>query len=102
MKGGDIGFNNNLSGIASRVTMEMMAFGIPVISYGGDYTTYHAKIWDLDSIAEQVEKCWKAMTKDGSVVRQTPCNMPGIISTGKRKFRNMWSSIRNSWEREDG
>jgi len=70
MKGADIGFNNNISGIASRVTMEMMAMGVPVISYAGDYTPYHAKIWDLDSIAEQVEKCWKTLTKDGSVLRQ--------------------------------
>jgi glycosyltransferase involved in cell wall biosynthesis len=70
MKGADIGFNNNLSGIASRVTMEMMAMGVPVISYAGDYTPYHAKIWDIDSIAEQVEKCWNALIKEGSVVRK--------------------------------
>jgi glycosyltransferase involved in cell wall biosynthesis len=70
MKGADIGFNNNISGIASRVTMEMMAMGVPVIGYAGDYTQYHAKIWDLDSIADQVEKCWKALTKEGSVLRQ--------------------------------
>lgn len=70
MKGADIGFNNNISGIASRVTMEMMAMGVPVISYAGDYTTFHALIWDLDSIAEQVEKLWKALTKEGSTLRQ--------------------------------
>ena len=58
MKGADIGFNNNYSGIASRVTMEMMAMGIPVVSYNGDYTKYHAKIFDLNSIAEQIELCW--------------------------------------------
>ena len=70
MRGADIGFNNNLSGIASRVTMEMQAMGIPVISYGGEYTPYVAKIWDLDSIAEQVIRCWNDMTKDGSTVRE--------------------------------
>lgn len=69
MKGADIGFNNNLSGIASRVTMEMQAMGIPVISYGGTYTPYVAKIWDLDSIAEQVERCWKDLTAEGSTTR---------------------------------
>lgn len=58
LKGADIGFNNNYSGIASRVTMEMMAMGIPVVSYNGDYTKYHARIFDLNSIAEQVELCW--------------------------------------------
>jgi glycosyltransferase involved in cell wall biosynthesis len=69
MKGADIGFNNNISGIASRVTMEMQAMGVPVISYGGTFTPYIAKIWDLDSIAEQVERCWKDLTAEGSTVR---------------------------------
>jgi glycosyltransferase involved in cell wall biosynthesis len=70
MRGGDIGFNNNMSGIASRVSMEMMALGVPVISYGGDYTPYVAKIWDLDSIAEQVERCWADLMTPGSTVRE--------------------------------
>jgi glycosyltransferase involved in cell wall biosynthesis len=67
--GADIGFNNNYSGIASRVTMEMMAYGVPVISYGGDYTKYHAKIFDLHSIAEQVERCWQDLTAEGSTLK---------------------------------
>lgn len=70
MRGADIGFNNNISGIASRVTMEMQAMGVPVISYGGDYTPYVARIWDLDSIAEQVERCWNDLTKTGSRVNK--------------------------------
>ena len=69
MAGADIGFNNNFSGIASRVTMEMMALGVPVVSYGGDYTKYHAKIFDLDSIARQVTRCWKDLCKEGSTLR---------------------------------
>ena len=74
MKGADIGFNNNVSGIASRVTMEMQAMGVPVISYGGTYTPYVARIWDLDSIAEQVERCWKDLTAEGSTLRQDTIN----------------------------
>lgn len=71
MAGADIGFNNNLSGILSRVSMEMMALGVPVVSYGGDqnglpYTDYVARIFDLNSIAEQVERCWSDLTKEGS------------------------------------
>jgi len=58
INGADIGFNNNLSGIMSRVSMEMMAMGVPVVSYNGDYTKYHAKVFDLDSIAKQIERCW--------------------------------------------
>ena len=56
--GADIGFNSNYSGICSRVHMEMMALGVPIVSYNGDYTDYHAKIFNLDSIAEQIERCW--------------------------------------------
>jgi len=69
MAGADIGFNNNISGIASRVTMEMMALGIPVVSYNGEYTKYHAKPFDLHSIAEQIERCWKDLTIEKSTLR---------------------------------
>ena len=68
--GADIGFNNNYSGIASRVTMEMMAQGVPVVSYNGEYTKYHAKIFDLHSIAEQLEKCWLDLTAEGSTLKE--------------------------------
>jgi glycosyltransferase involved in cell wall biosynthesis len=64
MKGVDIGFNNNFSGIASRVTMEMQAMGKPVISYGGDYTPYVARVFDIKSIADQVVRCWKDIQAD--------------------------------------
>ncbi|HUV26544.1 MAG TPA: hypothetical protein VMW34_04170, partial [Anaerolineales bacterium] len=69
MAGADIGFNNNISGIASRVTMEMMALGIPVVSYNGEYTKYHARPFDLHSIAEQVERCWNDLTAKKSTLR---------------------------------
>ena len=69
MAGADIGFNNNISGIASRVTMEMMALGIPVVSYNGDYTKFHAKPFDLHSIALQVKRCWKELNAEGSTLR---------------------------------
>jgi len=68
--GADIGFNNNYSGIASRVTMEMMACGIPVVSYGGEYTKYRAKIFDLHSIAKQIYRCWKDLTVKGNTVKK--------------------------------
>lgn len=70
MRGADIVFNNNFSGIASRVSMEAMAMGVPVVSYGGDYTPYIARIFDLDSIAEQVERCWRDMEADEGAVRE--------------------------------
>jgi glycosyltransferase involved in cell wall biosynthesis len=70
MRGADIGFNNNISGIASRVTMEMMAMGVPVVSYRGDYTRYHAEIFNLESIAQQIEQCWKDLNDPKKKVRE--------------------------------
>ena len=70
IRGADIGFNSNYSGIASRVHMEMMAMGVPVVSYNGDYTEYHAKIFDLDSIAEQIERCWKDLNDSKKKLRE--------------------------------
>jgi len=70
IKGADIGFNSNYSGIMSRVHMEMMAAGVPVVSYNGDYTPYHAKPFDLSSIAEQIEKCWIDLNDNTKNLRQ--------------------------------
>jgi len=70
MRGADIGFNNNYSGIASRVTMEMMAMGIPVVAYNGEYTDYHPVIFSLDSIAQQIEQCWKDLNNPKKKVRE--------------------------------
>ena len=70
MKGADIMFNNNMNGIYSRTQMEMMAMGKPIVAYNGDYTPYIAKIWDLDSIAEQVVKCWEDLSAKGSRVKR--------------------------------
>jgi len=59
MHGADIMVNTNFSGILSRVGMEAMAIGLPVVSYNGDYTKYHAKIFDLQDIADNVVQCWE-------------------------------------------
>jgi hypothetical protein len=50
--------------------MEMQALGIPVVSYGGEYTKYHAKIFDVHSIAEQLERCWKDLSAPDSTLRE--------------------------------
>ncbi len=96
MRGADIGFNNNMSGIASRVSMEMMALGVPIISYGGDYTPYVARIWDFDSIAEQVERCWKDLQAPGSTVREdTRAHAREHFDRGKEvpKYAELYEAI---------
>lgn len=70
MRGADIGFNNNYSGIASRVTMEMMAMGVPVVAYRGSYTKYHPEIFSLDGIAQQIEQCWKDLNNPKKKLRK--------------------------------
>jgi glycosyltransferase involved in cell wall biosynthesis len=59
MRGADIMYNCNFSGIASRVHMEGMAMGVPIVSTNGDYTKYHAKIFDLQDIADNIVQCWE-------------------------------------------
>jgi len=72
--GADIGFNNNYSGVHARTTMEMMAQGIPQVSYGGSYTKYHARTFNLASIAEQTIRCWKDLTAKDSTLKQDTIN----------------------------
>ena len=44
--------------------------GVPVVSYMGDYTKYHAVAWNLDSIAETVEKLWSDLQDHGERIRK--------------------------------
>lgn len=64
IRGADIGFINEINGRAGRTVPEKMALGIPCVSYDGDYTKYHARAWNLDSIADAVEKCWNDLQND--------------------------------------
>lgn len=70
MAGADMGFNNNLSGIASRCHMEMMAMGIPVLSAGGEWSKYLYRMWDFNSIADTIERCWKDIQKNEKRIRK--------------------------------
>jgi len=70
LAGGDIGVNSNMNGITSRDTLEQMAYGMPIISYRGEYTKYHAIVMDPVSIAKTIERCWHDMEKDPEGMRQ--------------------------------
>jgi len=69
MRGADILFNSNISGIPSRVELESLACGCSVISYNGEFSKYHPKPFDIDSIAEETIKCWNDI-KDNKNIRQ--------------------------------
>jgi glycosyltransferase involved in cell wall biosynthesis len=70
IRGGDIGFINEIHGRAGRTAPEKMAMGVPVVSYMGDYTKYHAVAWNLDSIAKTVEKLWSDLQDHGERIRK--------------------------------
>lgn len=65
LRGADIGFVNEINGRAGRTVPEKMACGIPVVSYDGFYTKYHARAWNIESIADAVEACWNDIQKTG-------------------------------------
>jgi len=55
--------------------MEAMAMGIPSVGYGGiqagqSHTKYVARAFDLDSIAQQIIRCWKDLTKPKSTLKK--------------------------------
>lgn len=64
MRGADILYNGNMSGISSRVEMEAMACGCQVISYAGKFTKWHPEIYNLKDIANKVIDCWEYIQKD--------------------------------------
>ena len=75
MRGADIIFSEIISPVISRVVMESMAMGLPVVGRhilqnGKPYTKYTADPYDLDSIAKQIDKCWKDIGKDRSRIRE--------------------------------
>lgn len=57
LRGADISFNSNYSGIFSRDSMEAMACGCSVIAYTSEHTPY-ACHRDINSISETVRKAW--------------------------------------------
>lgn len=59
MRGADILYNGNMSGISSRVEMEAMACGCQIISYAGKFTQWHPEIYNIKDIANKVIDCWE-------------------------------------------
>jgi glycosyltransferase involved in cell wall biosynthesis len=58
LRGADILFNGNVSGIFSRVEMEAVACGCSVIGWDDKYTQWKPKTHNIDDIAECVIQCW--------------------------------------------
>ena len=58
MRGADILFNSNMSGIPSRVELEGMACGCQVVGYSDSFTKWKANPYDIKDIAKKIIDCW--------------------------------------------
>ena len=65
MRGADMVFNSNVSGVPSRVEIEAMACGCQVVGYG-DFTKWTAKPFDIKSIADKICECWEEVKDNPS------------------------------------
>jgi len=58
LRGADILWNGNVSGIFSRVEMEAMACGCDVIGWDNKYTKWQPKTHNIEDVANCVVDCW--------------------------------------------
>jgi len=70
MRGAHIGVNPNLSGVKSRVTMEMMACGLPVVASNGDYPIRQYRTYDTVGLERAICVAWEDMKKDIPAARE--------------------------------
>jgi len=75
MRGADIHFSEIISPVISRVVMESMAMGLPVVGRsilqnGKPYTKYTIDVFSLDSITEQINRCWKDIVESKDKVKE--------------------------------
>jgi len=70
MRGAHIGVNPNLSGVRSRVTMEMMACGLPVVATNGDYPVRQYRAYDTVGLERAICVAWEDIKKDIPAARE--------------------------------
>jgi len=70
LRGADILWNGNVSGIFSRVEMEAMACGCEVIGWNNKYTQWMPKSHNLEDIADCVVNCWNKIKDNREEFRQ--------------------------------
>jgi glycosyltransferase involved in cell wall biosynthesis len=70
MRGADLLWNCNMTGIPSRTVMEAMACGTPVLSSWGKFSKYHPHPFGLEEIAGGVCSLWEDIEKDQAAWRE--------------------------------
>jgi len=70
LRGADILWNGNISGIFSRVEMEAMACGCEVVGWGNEYSQWQPKSHKLQDIADCVVDCWNTIKDNREEARK--------------------------------
>ena len=70
MRGADILYNSNASGIFSRVQIEAMACGCQIVSSNNKHTPFNFKTYDIKDIARATVDCWKYIEKNKNQARK--------------------------------
>ena len=90
LRGADILYNGNMSGIPSRVEMEAMACGCQVISFNGEFSKWHPIAFDIDDIAQKVIDCWK-------YIQQNPEKAKQEVRDYAVKYFNMETQVKDKY-----
>lgn len=70
LRGADILWNGNVSGIFSRVEMEAMACGCEVVGWDNTYTKWTPKSHNINDIADCVVNCWNEIKDNREEARK--------------------------------
>ena len=95
MRGADILYNSNASGIFSRVQIEAMACGCQVISCNSKFTPYNFKTYDIKDIAKTTIDCWNSIKDNPEQARKNSRKMALKHFSMKDKVKNEYIPLYN-------
>ena len=96
LRGADILFNGNTSGIFSRVEMEAMSCGCQIVGFENEYTKWMPKTKNISDIANTVIDCWKAIENDNNIrlkTRRIALNNFDIKKNVKDKYIPLYENV---------
>jgi len=88
MRGADILYNSNASGIFSRVQIEAMACGCQIISSNSKYTPFNFKTYDIKDIAKTTIDCWNSIKDNPEQARKEARKTALKYFSMKNKVKN--------------
>ncbi len=88
MRGADILYNSNASGIFTRVQIEAMACGCQIISSNSKYTPFNFKTYDIKDIAKTTIDCWNSIKDNPEQARKEARKTALKYFSMKNKVKN--------------